>query len=67
MAFKNPPASAGDVSLIPGGGPGNALQDSCLENAVGRGARRAAVHGAAKSRTQLKTRACTSHLAALLL
>ena len=50
---KNPPASAGDprdVSLIPGlgrspgGGPGNPLQYSCLENPMDRGAWRAAVH-----------------------
>ena len=37
---KNPPANAGDVGLIPGsgrsagGGNGNPLQDSCLENPV---------------------------------
>ena len=29
----------------PGGGHGSPLQDSCLENPTGRGARRAAVHG----------------------
>ena len=41
---KNPPASAGDVGLIPGSGrspgEGNAspLQYSCLENSMERGA-----------------------------
>ena len=37
-----------------GGGHGNPLQYSCLENPMGRGARRAAVKGVAKSQTQLK-------------
>ena len=59
----NPPASAvdiRDVSLIPrsgrspGGGHGNPLQYSCLENPMDRGAWRAIVHGVAKSWTQLK-------------
>ena len=41
---KNPPANAGDVSLIPGSekspgeGNGNLLQYSCLENPLNRGA-----------------------------
>ena len=38
----------------PGGGHGNPLQYSCLENPLDRGAWRAAVHGVAKSQTQLK-------------
>ena len=51
--FKNPPANAGDirdVGLIPGsgsspgGGHGNPLQYSCLENLMDRGAWRATVH-----------------------
>ena len=56
---KSPPANAGDVGSIPGlgkslgGGSGNPLQCSCLENPKGRGAWRAAVHGVTKSRTQL--------------
>ena len=47
---KNPPASAGDVGLIPGSGrspgEGNAspLQYSCLENSMERGAWQATVH-----------------------
>ena len=54
---KNPPANAGDKSLIPGWGRSPAvendkvLQYSCLENATDRGAWRAAVHGVAKSDT----------------
>ena len=41
---KNPPANAGDLSLIPGSGRspgegnGNPLQYSCLENPMDRGA-----------------------------
>ena len=55
---KNLPANegdAGDVGLIPelgrtsGGGNGNPLQYSCLENSMGRGARQATVCGVAKS------------------
>ena len=38
----------------PGGGHGNPLQCSCLENAMDRGVWRATVHGVAKSRTRLK-------------
>ena len=39
---------------IPGGGHGNPLQYSCLENPMDRGAWRATVHGVAKSQTWLK-------------
>ena len=48
---------ARDVSLLPGLGrapgvrTGKALQSSCLENPMDRGAWRAAVHGVAKSQT----------------
>ena len=54
---KNPPSNAGDirdVGSIPGsgrslgGGHGNALQYSCLENALDRGAWRATVHRVTK-------------------
>ena len=38
----------------PGGGHGNLLQNSCLENAMDRGAWRAKVHRVAKRRTRLK-------------
>ena len=37
----------------PGGGNGNPLQDSCLENSMDRGAWRATVHGVAKIQTRL--------------
>ena len=51
--------NAGDLGWIPGLGisPGegndNPLQYSCLENSMGRGAWRAAVHEATKRRTHL--------------
>ena len=57
---KNPLANAGDVrdaGLIPGlgrspgGGHGNPLQYSCLENPMDRGAWWATVHEVAKSGT----------------
>ena len=56
---KNPPANAGDMSLIPGlerflrEGNGNPLQYSCLGNPMDRGARWATVHGVTKNKTQL--------------
>ena len=40
--------------MLKGGGNGNPLQYSCLENPVDRGAWRAAVHRVAQSRTRLK-------------
>ena len=58
---KNVPANAEDMGLIPGsgrspgGGNGNPLQYSCLENSTDRGAWRALVHEAAKSWTQPST------------
>ena len=61
---KNLPANsgdAGDMGLIsrlgksPGGGHGNPLEYSCLENPIDRGAWRATVHGVAKSQTQNTT------------
>ena len=39
-----------------GGGHGNPLQYSCLENPMDRGAWQATVYGVAQSRTQLKQR-----------
>ena len=64
QVVKNPPATAGDTGNLglilglgrsPGGGNGNPLQCSCLENPMDRGAWQAAVHGVAKSQTQLST------------
>ena len=57
---KDPPANAGDESLIPelgrslGEGNGNPLQYSCLENSVDRGAWWATVHGVAKESEMTK-------------
>ena len=51
---KNPPAKAGDTGLIPGsgrslgGGNGNPLQYSCLEDPMDRRAWQTTVHGVAK-------------------
>ena len=60
---KNLPTSAGDMrdkgstpgsERSPGGGYGNPLQYSCLENPMDRGASWATVHRVSKSQTQLK-------------
>ena len=60
---KNLPANAGDVrdadsipgsGKSPGGGNGNPLRYSCLENPMDRGAWWATVHRVTKSRTRLK-------------
>ena len=60
LVVKNPPANAGDVREVglilgsgrsPGGGHGNPLQYSCLENPMDRGAWQATVHRVAKSQT----------------
>ena len=64
---KNPTTNAGDVrnvdlipgsGISPGGGYGNPLQYSCLENPMDRGAWRALVCRVAKSRSDL---ACSTH------
>ena len=63
LVVKKLPANAGDLrdsgsipglGRLPGGGYGNPLQYSCLENLMDRGTWRATVHRAAKSRTWLK-------------
>ena len=60
LAVKNPPANSGDVRYkgsipgsgrSPGGGHGNPLQHSCLENPMDRGAWKATVRGVTKSWT----------------
>ena len=54
---KASPYNAGDPGLIPGlgrspgGGHGNPLQDSCLQNPMDRGAWWATVRGVTKNRT----------------
>ena len=56
---KNPAARAGDAGSVPGsgtspgGGNGNPLQYSCLENPMDRGAWEAIVHGVTKSCVRL--------------
>ena len=63
LPVKNPPANAGDIrdagsvpglGRSPGGGHGNPLQYSCLENPMDRGGWWAAVHRVTMSCTQLK-------------
>ena len=63
LVVKNPSANAGgirDVGSIPGlgrcpgGGNGNSLQYSSLENPMDRGAWQVIVHRLAKSQTRLK-------------
>ena len=58
LMVKNPSATAGDIrdrgsipglGRSPGGGHGNPLQHSCLENPMGGGAWRTIVYGLAKS------------------
>ena len=63
LVVNNLPANAGDIKNMclipglersPGGGHGNPLQYSCLENSMARGAWRATVHRVAESQTQPK-------------
>ena len=63
LLVKNPPDNAGDIrdtdwipglGRYPGEGHGNPPQYSCIQNHMDRGARRATVHGVAKSWTRLK-------------
>ena len=60
---KNSPAKVGDIKDVgsipgsgrsPGGGHGNPLQYSCLENPMDREAWHAIVHRVTKSQTRLK-------------
>ena len=62
LVVKNPSANAGDIrdagsisesGISPGGGHGNPLQCSCLENPMDRGAWRAMVYRVAKSCSDL--------------
>ena len=63
LLVKNPPTNARGVRDIgsipesgrsPGGGHGNPLQHSCLENPMDRGAWQTTVYRVAKSQTHLK-------------
>ena len=60
---KNPPTNMGDIRDVgsspglgrsPGGGHGNPIQYSCLENLMDRGAWQDTVHRVAKSETRLR-------------
>ena len=53
------------MCLLDGEGNGTPLQYSCLENLMGGGAWRAAVHGVEKSRTQLGDFSFTFHFHAV--
>ena len=63
LVVKNLPGNAGDIrdrgsipglGRFPGGGHGNPLQYSCLENPMNRGALQGTVHRVTRSQTQLK-------------
>ena len=67
---KNLPTNAGDIRdagsipgwrRSPGGGNGNPLQSSCLENPMDRGAWRSTVHRVAKSQIWLKRLSTMKH------
>ena len=67
---KNLPANVGDARDVgsipgsgrsPGGGYGNPLQYSRLENPMDKGAWQATVHWVAKSQTQLKRLSMHTH------
>ena len=60
LVVKNPPDNTGDIrdagsipgsGRSPGGGHGNPLQYSCLENSMDTAALQGTVHGVAKSQT----------------
>ena len=63
LVVKNTPANAGDLrdagsipglGRSPGGGHGNKLEYSCLEDPMDKGAWQATVHRVTKSQTQVK-------------
>ena len=71
---KNLPDNAGDVGGVgwipgsgrsPGGGQGNPLQYSCLENLMDRGAWWATEHGVTKRQTRLSPHTCRLSSASL--
>ena len=68
VVLKNLPANAEDqrdmgqsLERPPGGGHGNPLQCSCLENPMDRRVRRATAHMTVKSQTQLKRLSTHTH------
>ena len=70
LVLKNLPANAGDVRDVvsisgsgrsPGGGHGNPLQYSCLENSPGQRTWWATAHSVTQSQTQLKKLSTHTH------
>ena len=70
LVAKNPPANAGDLrdagsipgsGRSPGGGHGNPLQYSCLENPTDRGTWQVIAHSVAKSQTWPKQLSMYKH------
>ena len=55
-------AEISGLGRYPGGGNGNPLQYSCLENPLDRGAWRVTAHEVTKSQIQLSTQACTFYV-----
>ena len=71
LVVKNPPATAGDIRdtgsiprwrRSPGGGNGNSIQYSCLENPLDRGAWWSMVYGVTKSQPLLKRLRMHAHI-----
>ena len=71
LVVKNPPANAGDIRDVrsipglgrsPGGGHGNPLKYSCLENPLDIGDWWATVHSVTKSQTRLKLLRTYTHI-----
>ena len=71
LVVKNPPANTGDIrdmgsirrsGRFPGGGHGNSLQYSCLENPMNRGVWWTVVHGFAELDTTEDEMAGWHHL-----
>ena len=70
LVVKNPLANAGnlrdadsipELGRSPGGGHGNPIQYSCLENPVDRGAWWATVHRVTQNQTQIKQLSTHAH------
>ena len=71
LVVKNLPANTGEVSEVglipgsgqsPGGGNGNPLEYSCLENPIERGFWQATVHGVRKSQSDMTEATNTQHM-----
>ena len=71
LVVKNPPPNAGDIrdsgsiprpGRSPGGGHGNSIKHSCLENPMDRGDLQIIVHRVIKIQTWLKKQHCCIYL-----